>query len=301
MASNQTASFLRKRFEEAGVRLQHRHGQNFLIDLNLMRLVAETAELGPHDVVLEVGTGTGALSALMAPQAAAIVTVEIDPQLHQLASEELFDFPNVTLLQQDALKSKNTLDPLVLSTLQQRLSEAPGRVLKLAANLPYSVATPVITNLLAWTPVPQSMTVTIQKELADRMVAVPGTKDYSALSIWLQSQCDVRIVRLLPPTVFWPRPKVTSAIVHIQTAAERVANIPDREFFQQFVRSLFFHRRKFIRSVLQVACRDLLSKLQVDEVIAEQGFGPDTRAEQLAPAAMLALAESVRVRARLEA
>lgn len=296
MASNQTATFLRKRFEEAGVRLQHRHGQNFLIDLNLMRLLAETAKLGPDDVVLEVGTGTGALSAIMAPQAAAIVTVEIDPQLHQLASEELFDFPNVTLLQQDALKSKNTFDPRVLETLQARLAAAPGRVLKLAANLPYSVATPVISNLLAWSPVPRSMTVTIQKELADRMVAAPGTKDYGALSIWLQSQCEVRIVRLLPPTVFWPRPKVTSAIVHIETIGDRVAAIGDRAFFQQFVRSLFLHRRKFIRSVLQVACRDLLSKSQVDEVIAEQGFGPDTRAEQLSPDAMLALCQAVQRR-----
>src|SRR5262249_42430132 len=155
---------LGKRFAEAGIRLNNRHGQNFLVDLNLMRLIVERAELGPHDVVLEVGTGTAALTSMMAPRVAAVVTVEIDPSLARLASEELFGLENVVLLEQDALKNKSTFDPRVIDALQAHLAAAAGRELKLVANLPYSVATPVIANLLAAPVLPRSMTVTIQRE-----------------------------------------------------------------------------------------------------------------------------------------
>src|SRR5436190_23784729 len=125
MSTGQTISFLKRRFTEVGLRLNHRHGQNFLIDLNLIRLLVDTAELGPNDVILEVGTGTGGLTALMAPHVAAIVSVEIDPHLHQLASEELADFPHVTLLRQDALKNKNHLDPRLLDAVAAQLVESP--------------------------------------------------------------------------------------------------------------------------------------------------------------------------------
>ncbi len=143
MANNQTISFLSRRFDEAGIKLQHRHGQNFLIDLNLQRLIVDSAKLGAFDVVLEVGTGTGALTALMAERAAAVVTVEIDSQLYQLASEELFGLDNVTMLQQDALYNKNTISPAVLDAVREKLAGHPGRQFKLVANLPYSVATPI--------------------------------------------------------------------------------------------------------------------------------------------------------------
>jgi len=294
--SNQTVSFLMKRFAEAGIHVKSRHGQNFLIDLNLQRLLADSAELGPRDVALEVGTGTGALTALIAERAAHVVTVEIDPQLYQLASEELFEFSNVTMLAQDALKNKNTLAPGVIEAVKLRLAEQPGRRLKLVANLPYSVATPVITNLLASEIPPATMTVTIQKELADRMSAVPGTKDYSALSIWVQSLCRVRIVRILPPTVFWPRPKVTSAIIHLEAVPELRAKIPDLVFWQEFVRSMFFHRRKYLRRVLETACGGALSKPEVDAILAEQHLAADNRAERLDVETMLALGEAVRRR-----
>ena len=211
----QTKSFLIERFREMGIAPATRHGQNFLIDLNLVQLIVRAAELGPDDVVLEVGTGTGSLTAMMAAQAAAVVTVEIDGHLFELASEELVDLPNVTMLHLDALHNKNRFDDRVMDAVGQQLAAGPGRRLKLVANLPYNIATPVVSNMLLCPHVPHSMVVTIQKELADRMTAQPSTKDYGALSVWMQSQCTAEMVRVMAPTVFWPEPKVTSAILRL--------------------------------------------------------------------------------------
>ena len=296
MAKRQTASFLRNRFQEAGIRPNTRHGQNFLIDLNLVEFLANSAALGPRDVVLEVGTGTGSLTQLMAPQVAHIVTVEIDQQLSMLAAEELADADNVTMLRQDALRNKNNMHPNVLEEVQRWLDEVPDSQFKLAANLPYNVATPIISNLLRRDPVPVSMTVTIQKELAERIVAQPSTKDYSALSIWVQSLCDTDVLRVLPPTVFWPRPKVQSAIIQIKPSAEKRASIADLEFFHTFVRSMFLHRRKFLRSVIMAAFKGQLDKPAVDEVMAERGLTGESRSEQLSVEEMKALGDALRAK-----
>jgi len=296
MSQRQTVSYLKRRFAEVGLTLQSRHGQNFLIDLNLLRLLAETAAVEPRDVVLEVGTGTGALTAMLARQAAAVVTVEIDPRLHQLAYEELIDFDNVTMLQQDALAGKNRLDPRVLEAVTVRLNEAPDRRFKLVANLPYSVATPVISNLLDLDTPPQTMTVTIQKELADRIAARPSTKDYGALSIWAQSQCEVEIIRQIPREAFWPRPKVTSAIIQLRFDPSRRCRISNRAFFHSFVRSLFLHRRKFLRSVLPSAFKGRLVKADVDALLEMLAIPPTSRAEQLEVPTVIHLADAVEQR-----
>lgn len=294
MSQKQTVSYLKGRFEEAGIQIQKRHGQNFLIDLNLLHMIADSAELGPDDVVLEIGTGTGSLTALLAERAAAVVTVEIDPAMHQLASEELIDFQNVTMLQQDALRNKNTLHPQVLDSTREQLDAAPGREFKLVANLPYNVATPVISNLLAIERPPHTMTVTIQKELADRITARPGTKDFSALSIWVQSQCHTELVRVMPPEAFWPRPKVHSAILKITYDPELRARINDLQFFHDFVRAMFFHRRKLLRGVVLAAFKGRLDKPTVDEIIARVGISADSRAEELSVEEMIDLADAVR-------
>jgi 16S rRNA (adenine1518-N6/adenine1519-N6)-dimethyltransferase len=245
---------------------------------------------------LEVGTGTGALTALMAAQAAHVVTVDIDSRLHQLASEELIDFTNVTMLQQDALKNKNTIDARVLAAVVEKLDEAPGRQFKLVANLAYNIATPLISNLLSLDRPPHSMVVTIQKEVADRIAAQPSTKDYGALSIWIQSQCAVELLRVMPPAVFWPRPKVDSAIVRITLDPQRRASIPDRPFFHQFVRSLFIHRRKFLRGVLVAALKHQLDKPAIDAVLSELKLPENARAEELNITQMLQLSEAIRGR-----
>jgi 16S rRNA (adenine1518-N6/adenine1519-N6)-dimethyltransferase len=296
LSSRQTQSFLIERMKEAGVRPQGQHGQNFLIDLNLLDLLVRTADLGPNDVVLEVGTGLGSLTARMAPLAAAVVTVELDPRLFSLAAEELAGLANVTMLQQDALKNKNTIHPSVLEAVHQKLEAHPGSQLKLVANLPYNVATPILSNLLMVSPVPVSMTATIQKELADRMVARPGTKDYSALSIWMQSLCAMEIVREMPPQVFWPRPRVHSAIIQIVPNPGKRADVGDLIFFHEFIRSLFFHRRKFLRGVLVSSLRDRLDKAAIDEILAPFHLPADARAEQLDVKTLIAISKAVRDR-----
>jgi 16S rRNA (adenine1518-N6/adenine1519-N6)-dimethyltransferase len=245
-------------------------------------------------VILEIGTGMGSLTSRMAEKAAAVVTVEIDERLYSLASEELAEFSNVLMLQVDALKSKNHLEPEVIAVVKEQLEIDPARRFKLVANLPYNIATPILSNLLTCDVVPVSMTATIQKELAERMVAVPSTKDYSALSIWMQALCDIQIVRVLPPQVFWPKPKVHSAIVHIVPNPEKRERIPDLTFFHDFVRSLFLHRRKFLRGVLIVTLKEKLDKKIIDELLAAFHFREDVRAEQLDVDTIFALSEAVK-------
>ena len=290
----QTITYLTKRFREVGLEPNKRHGQNFLIDYNIIELLANSAELTSNDVVLEVGTGTGALTSLLSASAGHVVTVEIDGHLFQLANEELESCGNITMLQQDALKSKNRIHPNVEQAVKTALQQIPGGRLKLAANLPYNIATPLVSNLLRWETVPDTMTITIQKELADRMLGKPSTKDYGALSIWVQTLCDVELVRVLPPSVFWPRPKVDSAIIHLKHQPDRRASIPDIAFFHRFVRTMFFHRRKFLRSVAISAFKEELTKPQVDEVLQQAELGPTARTEELSVERIQSLCELFR-------
>jgi 16S rRNA (adenine1518-N6/adenine1519-N6)-dimethyltransferase len=293
----QTKTFLLERFREMGIRPATRHGQNFLIDLNLVQIIVDSAEITSDDVVLEVGTGTGSLTALMAAKAAAVVTVEIDAHLFELASEQLIDLPNVTMLRLDALHNKNTIDDRVMDAVGEQLAAAPNRKFKLVANLPYNIATPLLSNLLLARHVPHSMTVTIQKELAERITAQPSTKDYSALSVWIQSQCHAEIVRLMPPSVFWPAPKVSSAILQIVVDPEKRARISDLRYFHQIVKALFLHRRKFLRANVVAAMKHHLDKEQIDKLLDEMRFSPDARTEQLDVETLIKLSDHIRAAA----
>lgn len=292
--NRQTVSYLSKRFEEVGLNPNKRHGQNFLVDLNLIQMIARTADVSENDVVLEVGTGMGSLTGMLAKKAGQVITVEIDGYLHQMASEELEPFDNILMLKQDVLKNKNQLDDKVIDAVKTSMASKPNRQFKLAANLPYNIATPIIANLLRSEIIPSTMSVTIQKELADRITAKPGSKDYGALSVWVQSVADPELVRIMPPHVFWPRPKVDSAILKITYRAEKASKIPDIDFFYAFVRAMFFHRRKFMRSVAVAAFKGQLTKAHIDEVLNSADLKPDARTEQLSVTGLQNLGELFR-------
>lgn len=290
----QTATFLKERFRQLGLRPEPRFGQNFLIDLNLLELLVRSAELAPSELALEVGTGTGSLTARLSQLAGHVVTVEVDRQLAQVAHENLAALGNVTTLVHDVLKNKNRLHPDVLAAVGQQMQRHGLPSYKLVANLPYHIATPVISNLLLADLRPTRMCVTIQKEVADRILAGPGTKDYGALSVLVQSLARARRIRVLPPGVFWPRPKVHSAIVQIDLDPARRGRIPDVPYFQQMVRALFLHRRKYLRSVLRSATKGWLATQQVDRLLEQLGWGPQTRVEQLDVGQIQELVERVR-------
>ncbi len=292
-AERQTRSYLTRLLQQHGLNPRHDLGQNFLIDLNIIDLIVREAASGPQDVVLEVGSGAGSLTAALAPHAGAVVAVELDPNLHALAREAVAAFPHAAVIQGDILDGKHHLNPVVLAALEAALSADAGRRLKLVANLPYSVATPVISNLVA-TDLPwERMVVTIQHELAQRIMAVPRTADYSALSVWLQSQCRIALVRKLPPAVFWPRPKVDSAVVRIDPDPDRRLRGADREFFHDYVRRVFHHRRKHLRGVLRAMYERELSATTVDDLLRQAGLSATARAEELDVSAHVLLAHAL--------
>ncbi|MBA4031332.1 MAG: ribosomal RNA small subunit methyltransferase A, partial [Planctomyces sp.] len=257
-------------------------GQNFLIDINLVELVAREAQLSRSDVVLEVGTGTGGLTIFLAAEAGEVVSIEYDPNMHAIAVEQHAELTNVQWVNTDALKSKNQLHPLLVEAVDRALAKVPGSTLKLVANLPYNVATPVISMVVGsgW---PWSrMVVTVQWEMAVRMQAKPGSGDYSGLSIWLQSQCEVETLRKLPPDVFWPRPKIDSAVVLVTPAPAKRDKIANPDFFHDYLRAIFIHRRKLLRGVLCSAYPQV-PKPRIDALLAEAGITPQARGEELSP------------------
>jgi 16S rRNA (adenine1518-N6/adenine1519-N6)-dimethyltransferase len=290
----QTQSYLRSLFNQRRVAPRHRFGQNFLIDLNIHDLIVKSADLGPDDVVLEVGPGAGALTSLMAVTAAAVVAVDVDPAMVAFTREATAEFPNVRVIEADALAGKNTLNPVVLDHVRAGLAVSPTRRLKLVANLPYNVATPIIVNLLVHPELrPVKLVVTIQLELAERMRAAPKTSDYSALSVLVQALASVELVRTLPPSVFWPRPKVESAVVAITPDPIKCSAIEDLPWFHSVVRRVFQHRRKNLRVALHSAWSTALPKADADALLASLGLNGQIRAEALDVEEFRALARAL--------
>lgn len=293
----QTQSYLRGLFARRGVAPQHRYGQNFLIDLNIHELIVNTAQVGLDDVVLEIGPGAGAMTALMASRGAAVVAVEIDPAMAQLTREAVVGFANVRVLEADALASKHVMNPQVLDHIRAGLAVSPDRKFKLVSNLPYNVATPIISNLLVHPELcPALMVATIQLELAERMRAAPATDAYGALSVLVQALSDFTLVRVLPPSVFWPRPRVDSAIIMIAPSAPKRAEVADLPWFHQVIRAVFLHRRKNLRRVLHSLWRDQLERAEIDELLETIGLTGLVRAEAMNVEEFLALAHALKVR-----
>ena len=290
-ATRQTTAYLKKLFSEVGFAIDTKKGQNFLVDLNLLDLLERSAEIQPDDIVLEVGSGTAALTERLARAAFRVVTIEIDSRLATLAQDRLVDADNVRLVNTDVLARKNKLSADVLSALdeaeQERLTAGKEGRFLLVANLPYCVATPVISNLILSRPF-ASATVTVQYEMAERMTATAGHHSYNALSVWIGSQCRSEIIRILPPAVFWPRPKVDSAIVRLDLEEHRRSYILDLPRFHTFLRNIFCHRRKVLRGVLislaggkknpeAVARIDMIyEKFNLERNIRAESIDPDT-------------------------
>jgi 16S rRNA (adenine1518-N6/adenine1519-N6)-dimethyltransferase len=289
----QTRSWLMELFTQHGFNPRGDLGQNFLIDVNLIEFAVRHANLGPNDVALEVGSGTGGMTAFLAEEAGHVISVDVDENMSKLAAEAVEGYNNVTLINQDILKNKNTLAPEICDLIRAHVASLKNGQLKLVANLPYSVATPVIANLIASDLPWERMVCTIQWELGEKMAAEHGTPGYSALSVWIQSQASIRILRKLGPNVFWPRPKVDSAIVSIWRDKEAAARINDRKFFLDFVRRAFSQRRKLIRPVLIGMYRKQLDKEDVDRLLAELEHKTEDRAEEMDIATLIRLSNHV--------
>lgn len=285
----QTRTHLTELFHKLRINPRGDLGQNFLIDINLVELVAREAQLSKDDVVLEVGTGTGGLTIFLAAEAGEVVSIEYDPNMHAIASKQHAGLSNVRWVNTDALKNKNQLHPLLVESVNTALARRPGSTLKLVANLPYNVATPVISMIVGSDWPWSRMVVTVQWEMAVRMQATPGSSDYSGLSIWLQSQCDIEILRKLPPDVFWPRPKIDSAVVLVTPAPARRDRIADPEFFHNYLRAIFMHRRKLLRGVL-CSTYSQVAKPRIDELLQQAGIASQARAEELPTEIHVALA-----------
>ena len=278
----QTLSFLRNLFIERGIHPKSKLGQNFLIDLNLLDLVVRSAEITKDDLVLEVGSGTGGLTTRLCEQARHVLTIEIDPAFFNLTEEVLAGKKNVTLMHADILESKSELNPDVLNALRDLLKGQTSQRLKLVANLPFAIATPLISNLMMLPDLPvERMVVMVQWEIAARFLAVPGVKDYASLAVLVQSLADVELVRKLAPAAFWPRPQVESAIVSIRPNAAKRERVGDVVRFRNFLRDLYVHRRKNLRGALASSPRVKREKADVDQKLADLGIDGTLRAESL--------------------
>jgi len=294
----QTKRQIQRLLVSAGVRPNKRLGQHFLIDLNLMRLLVDSANINNNDIVLEVGCGTGSLTEALIEKAGMVIAVELDRTLAEIAKSRLANAENIELINTDILENKNTLSHTVTNALESARKKYHGRIL-LVANLPYNAASPTMLNLVTGPRVADAMYVTVQKEVADRMTAVPASSDYGALSIFLSAAGDVKTIRVLKPTVFWPQPQVDSAMVSFVHDQAKLKRIENMEFFSQTVHLFMGHRRKTLMACSKLA-RGKLAKIDNTEGINWPGIfercsiNPTQRPEQLGAEDYIAIANLCR-------
>ncbi len=218
-----------------------------------MRLLVDSASIKSNDIILEVGCGTGSLTGELAEKAGFVVAVELDRILADLAKTSLANVDNIELINADILKNKHTLSPAVISSLESARKKYTGRVL-LVSNLPYNVASPTMLNLVKGPDTVEAMYVTVQKEVADRMTAVPGSGDYGILSIFMSAVGDARTIRVLRPSVFWPQPQVDSAMVSFVRRQDKFRRIKDMDLLAETVNLFMGHRRKTLMAASKLAC-----------------------------------------------
>ena len=256
-------------------------GQNFLIDEQVPYDIAAASEADENCGVLEIGPGIGCLTDQLCKRAGKVVSVELDSRLYGVLGETMASYPNFTLIEGDAMK----LD--FARMVQDHFS---GLTPILCANLPYNITTPILTKIVE-SGVFESLTVLIQKEVAQRICAKPGTADYGAFTLLMQYYTEPELLFFVPPTAFLPAPKVTSAVLHCRTWKTPAVQVSDEAAFWRTVRAGFALRRKTLVNSLQTGWS--LPKETLSDAIAACGFSPDIRGERLSLSDYAALTEEL--------
>lgn len=255
-----------------GIKAKKSLGQNFLVDPNILRIIVEAAELGPQKGALEIGPGIGALTEQLARTAGKVVAVEIDRRLIPVLELQLAPFANTTVIHADILKT----DLPRLWTDHFAGSEKASIV----ANLPYYITTPIVMHVLESGVPFEHMVIMIQKEVAERMAAAPGSKAYGSLSVAVQYYCDIRIVTHVPPTVFIPRPNVESMVIRLTRKDRPAVRVKDESVFFEVVQASFAQRRKTLfNNLVHKYGKDRKEELLA--VLRQSGIDPARRGETL--------------------
>ena len=253
-----------------GFSFQKRYGQNFLVDPHVLEKIIQAAELTKEDEVLEIGPGIGTLTEALAEAAGHVTAVEIDDALIPILEETLAECKNVTVIHGDILKT----DVAALSR------ERGGKPFKVVANLPYYITTPIIMNLLTGDAPVSSVTVMVQKEVAERMSAKPGTKEYGALTLAVNYYAEPYLAANVPQNCFIPRPDVGSAVVRLKKRVEPGVKVRDEKLLFQLIRASFNGRRKTLVNGLRNAGLPY-SKEEIEEAVGSLGKGLTVRGETL--------------------
>lgn len=280
---------------DAGIRLRRSSGQNFLVEDDLCAAIARAGQIGPEDVVLEVGVGLGVLTRHLVEQAGHVVGVELDARVIEAARGLLGEREDLTLLHMDALARKSALNPEVLATLRARLSEGGAeRALRVVSNLPYNVATSLILLLLSADLPLAGIVAMVQLEAAERFAARQGDPGYGAVSLLCHALAErIEVVRRVPPEVFLPRPKVHSAVIRI---VPRAARREGYETLSRVVRGLFNYRRKRVVKAARLAVKATPSLVGLEEAArALELPTPEARPEDLSLKDFRALSAAVQV------
>ena len=264
---------------------QKKFGQNFLIDTGILEEIIEAAQITKDDFVLEIGPGIGTMTQYLCEAARAVVAVEIDTNLIPILKDTLAEYNNVDVLNEDILKVN-------ISKLAEEKNN--GKPIKVVANLPYYITTPIIMGLFESHVPLQSITIMVQKEVADRMQVGPGTKDYGALSLAVQYYAKPEIVANVPPNCFIPRPNVGSAVIRLDRYAEPPVQTADEQFMFSVIRASFNQRRKTLVNGLSNAPGLNVSKEKIKEVLARMELSETVRGETLTLEQFAQLADLLR-------
>ncbi len=251
---------------------QKRFGQNFLIDTHVLEKIIASAEITKDDFVLEIGPGIGTMTQYLAEAAREVAAVEIDKTLIPILQDTLKEWNNVTVINNDILK---------VDIRQLALEKNQGRPIKVVANLPYYITTPIIMGLFENQVPIESITIMVQKEVADRMQVGPGTKDYGALSLAVQYYARPEIVANVPPNCFMPRPKVGSAVIRLERYEQPPVQVKDEKLMFRLIRASFNQRRKTLVNGLKNSPELHFSKEEIEQALVNCGLPLTVRGEAL--------------------